>query len=322
MPTTKELRQSDPLAGKLTDDLPVIDAELLLDASPNAEREAVQALKRACLDTGFFYVANVFQQSGVDSRVLAQMNTFFSIPGDDPRKQAVNITKSKDDCGWTPLGGELAYQPGTVAHVESYDFGYLDYEGNLWPDLDGFRADITAYWNTLSTLGYAILERLAIAVGLDRGFFVEKCRTEELNTLRLLHYPQNDIGGDDENVGISAHTDFECLSLLYQTAPGLELTDVNGRWYDTPATDGGLFVFIDDMLETWTNGYLKATGHRVRHTNEQRFSTVLFMAVDDDIVIEPLPEFDGVSEPGKYVAVKQEQHIDDEVDRAKANTPE
>ena len=158
-----------------------------------------------------------------------------------------------------------------------------------------------------------------MAVELDPQYFVDRCGTQELNTLRLLHYPKDDIIGDAENVGISAHTDFECLSLLYQTAPGLELTDIKGNWYDTPATEGGLFVFIDDMLELWTNGLLKATGHRVRHTSEQRFSIVLFMAVDRGRTVGPLPEFNGVAGPRRYTPITQEAHIDAEMARAKAN---
>ncbi|MFQ5609145.1 MAG: 2OG-Fe(II) oxygenase family protein, partial [Woeseiaceae bacterium] len=320
MPSTKELRQGDPLAGRLTDALPVIEASSLLDKTPDAERAAALAIRNACLQTGFFYVRNSFQESGADTRLLTQMKHFFELPDNDSRKQAVSGALNENGVGWTPPGGESAYQPGTIAHVESFDFARMSDATNLWPDLDEFRRDVTNYWNVVAAIGSAILERLALAVGLDRTFFVDRCRTEELNTLRLLHYPESNIGGDETNVGISAHTDFECLSLLYQTGPGLELTDVNGNWYDTPATDGGLFVFIDDMLETWTNGLLKATGHRVRHTSERRFSIVMFMAVDDGVTVQPQSEFDGISMPGTYPPVRQRAHIKAEMARARANT--
>ncbi len=320
MPTTDELRQDDPLAGKLTDALPVIDASLLLDSTPGGIKKASYAVKHACLNTGFFYVTNAFGSTGADKKLLTQMASFFSLSDDDPRKQAVTSASSPDDLGWTPVGGESAYQPGTIAHVESFDVGREEDNENVWPDLVGFRESVTAYSDTVTNIGNAILERLALAVELNPRYFTDRCESQELNTLRLLHYPENEVSDDGQHVGISAHTDFECLSLLYQTAPGLELTDVNGKWYDTPATEGGLFVLIDDMLELWTNGLLKATGHRVRQTSEQRFSIVLFMAVDRGRTVGPLPEFDGVAERGRYTPTTQEAHIDAEMARAKANS--
>ncbi len=319
MPTTDDLRQGDPLTGKITDALPAIDASLLLDSTPDAIKKAGDAVKKACLNTGFFYVTNAFGSTEADKKLLSQMALFFNLPDNDPRKQSVDSAASPNGLGWTAVGGESAYQPGTIAHVESFDFGREEDDNNVWPDLADFRETVTTYWDTVTKIGNSILERLAVAVELDPQYFVDRCGTQELNTLRLLHYPKDDVIGDAENVGISAHTDFECLSLLYQTAPGLELTDIKGNWYDTPATEGGLFVFIDDMLELWTNGLLKATGHRVRHTSEQRFSIVLFMAVDRGRTVGPLPEFNGVAGPRRYTPITQEAHIDAEMARAKAN---
>ena len=315
MPTTRELRQQDPVAGRLTDELPTIDASLLLN--PDRFREATDAVRKASLDTGFFYVTNVFTENSADGGLLVQMQSFFDLNDDDPVKQSVRAEHS--EYGWIPVGGEPPYQPGTVAHIESFDLGPPADEDNFWPEISGFRSDVETYWRTATELGNTILRHLAIVAGLDEMFLVDKCSTHELSTMRLLNYPKNDVAADDINVGISAHTDFECISLLYQTAPGLELTDTGGRWHDTPATDGGLFVLLDDMLEFWTNGFFKATGHRVRHTNERRFSIVIFMAVDDGITIQPLPKFAGLAPEGRYPAITQEEHIEAELARARAN---
>ena len=320
MPTTEKLRQSDASVGQLENGVPVIDAALLRDDSEEAQAAAVAAVRDACTRTGFFYVTNVFE-SGSDNALLARMQHFFALPDDDPRKRAVQVDDAGES-GWHPFGSESAYQPGTIAHLESYDFGRVGDGYNLWPPIDGFQPDVQEYWRDVGELGLRILRHIAVAVGLHEDFFAGQCRSQEHNTLRLLHYPQSDVPADDINVGISAHTDFECLSLLYQTAPGLEMTDVNGNWYDTPVTDGGLFVFLDDMLEFWTNGQLKATGHRVRHTPDQRFSIVLFMAVDDGITIEPLPEFIGDDGEAKYPPVTQDDHIEAEMARSRENTVE
>ncbi len=122
----------------------------------------------------------------------------------------------------------------------------------------------------------------------------------------------------DQKVGIAAHTDFECITLLYQTAGGLELLDVNGRWLAAPVEDGRIVV----MLERWTNGVFKATGHRVRSTDEQRYSIVMFVAANEDMDIGPLQQFVTRDTPARYALISQEQHIENEIQRAKDNAAE
>ena len=100
---------------------------------------------------------------------------------------------------------------------------------------------------------------------------------------------------------------------------GLELLNANDDWLDAPAQDGVLIVLLGDMLERWTNGLFKASGHRVRNTPERRYSIVQFLAVDKDVVVEPLEPFVTAESPAKYAAIEQEQHINDEVSRAQEN---
>ena len=326
MPSTRELKQSDPLVGLAP------GAELCMDARQLAHRDGVQRAvlvdraRKACLGTGFFYVDNAFAGDPVVANALAQMQRFFSLPDDDLRKIAVDNRHKQGSYGWMPMFGEPAYQPGTRAHVESFDCGLggkphsiKALEGsNVWPDLPGFRDDIGALWDRLADVAGSVLDVLAEAAGLDRGFLSSRCNTQELSTLRLLHYP----GGHSEDrlrdVGIAAHTDFECISLILQTSPGLELTDVHGQWYEAPAHPDRVIVLLDDMLERWTNGFFQATGHRVRRTDASRYSIVLFVAVNADQAIRPLERFVSAANPARFDAVTQRQHIDTEVRRSEA----
>ncbi len=138
--------------------------------------------------------------------------------------------------------------------------------------------------------------------------------------MRLLNYPENDAPLTDANVGISAHTDFECMTLIYQTAPGLELFATDGNWYDVPGHDGRLIVMLGDMMERWTNGMFRATGHRVRNTGKQRSSIVMFFAVNDDETIAPLENFVSLTtRPARYDAVRQRDHLQREMQKAAQN---
>ena len=320
MPLTSDLQQTDPVRGQKHRSVPCIDVREI----GGNDASVIATIRAACLDTGFFYLDHVFENQDTMRRTLGQMHAFFGLDDVDPRKQAANVAVTKLKQGWTPLYGELPYQPGTIAHVESFDCGRRappdsDDPPNVWPALPDFQRDVRACWDALSAAGTAVLDGLSQAAGLQRHFFTDRCSSHQFNTLRLLNYPENDAPETDENVGISAHTDFECMTLIYQTAPGLELLATNGNWYDVPGHDGRLIVMLDDMLERWTNGTFRATGHRVRNTGEQRFSIVMFFAVNDEEIIAPLENFISENRPAKYAAIKQRDHLQREMQKAAHN---
>lgn len=87
----------------------------------------------------------------------------------------------------------------------------------------------------------------------------------------------------------------------------------DGQWLDASIGSRRLVVLPGDMLERWTNGVFSATGHRVRCTDEQRNSIVMFIAVNDDVYAEPLPEFVTDGAPARYLPISQEQHIANEM---------
>lgn len=317
---TSELRQGDRIHGELLRSVPCVDAQSLA----GGEAQAIATVREACLEPGFFFLEGGFDGSDSTARTLRQMATFFGLDDADPRKQAVDVSHSLDGQGWTPLFGELPYQPGTTAYVESFDCGRppptgRDESAAFWPGLPGFRNDVRACWNTLAMTGDAVLTGLSLAAGMERRFLADRCASHELSKLRLLNYPQNAAPESGGNVGISAHTDFECMTLILQTAPGLELLAADGNWYDVPAYDGRLVVLLDDMLEHWTNGFFRATGHRVRNTPGQRFSIVMFFAVNDDEIVAPLAEFVTPDRAAKYPAVRQREHLDRELKKATLN---
>jgi len=105
-----------------------------------------------------------------------------------------------------------------------------------------------------------------------------------------VHYPADPARAVAE-WGISAHTDYECFTILHVTAPGLQVMNANGDWIDAPPVEGAFVINIGDMLEAMTNGRFIATPHRVRNVPDERFSFPLFCSLDYDTMIEPLPQF-------------------------------
>lgn len=317
MPRTSDLNQHDPVSGDIDDATTVIDAGALLESDGGS---VVDAVRQACTGDGFFFIDPGPQQRSAIDATLAAMQAFFSLDDDDARKRAVLAGDSRR--GWRPRYSEPAYQPDTISSLEAFDVGMDEIETRepgSWPSVDGFRSAVTACWTEYLRLGDRVLEVIAEAAGVESQTFASRCQTRHLNSMRLLHYAGDQSKSDPRSVGISAHTDFECITLLYQSAPGLELRSVDGHWLDSAASVGRIVVMLDDMLEHWTNGLFKATGHRVRETDEQRFSIVLFFAVDDEEVVRPLPPFVSDERPSAYLPVTQRDHLQSQIERAVEN---
>jgi isopenicillin N synthase-like dioxygenase len=328
MPSTKHLNQNAP--SKMLDctQVPNLDLAPLFGNEPPV-REALEVqIHQACLETGFFYVHNSCVEEPVIRNALLASQSFFHTPDDGQIKQAVHNRLSGDMKGWGPMFGEPSYQPGTVAHLESFDLGqqldlqqYLELgiEPNLWPDLPGFQHAVLTYYEAVTEMGRALSGVFSGMLGMERDFINRHSNERAPRTMRLLHYPANEVPADNRNVGISAHTDFECFTIINQTAGGLELTDVEGDWYQAPSDIGSFTIILGDMLERFSNGYLKATGHRVVNNPWQRLSMVLFFAVDGDFEVGPLPQFTGPDNPARYAPITQDEHIRVELERAAAH---
>ena len=328
MPSTEHLDQNAPSRTLDRAHIPNLDIAPLFGNDPVACGALERQIQKACNETGFFYVHNSCVDQSVIRRTLEVSRAFFQTPDDDPLKQAVHNRHAGDMKGWGPMFGEPAYQPGTVAHVESFDLGQqlpgsryaeLGIEPNIWPDIPGFRETVLEYYESVTAMGRALSEVFSVMLGMDRDFINRHSGERAPRTMRLLHYPANGIPADDRNVGIAAHTDFECFTIIHQTAGGLELTGVGGEWYRAPSDVGSFTVLLGDMLERLSNGDLKATGHRVVHTPWQRLSMVLFFALDGDYEVAPLPQFTGADGPALYTPVTQDEHIRNELERAAAN---
>lgn len=320
MPTTIDLDQRETTKGCVSGKTPCLSLDAVIDATDAQLVTIIDSLREACLETGFFYLDVGSERAAVD-KALERALDFFQLADNDERK--TRSPRGQDGYGWTPMFSEPAYQPGTVAHLEAFDCGIEDVRNtgarNIWPDVPGFQQDAVQCWDTASDIGRVVLRLLSTAAGFNADFLGEACGSRELNTMRMIHYPESDIAADDRNVGISAHTDFECATLIYQTAPGLELRTAKGHWLDAPSADGRFVVLLGDMLERYTNGYFRATGHRVRHTRHQRMSLVMFLAVNGDVRVEPRAPHVDKFNPPRYAGIYQGDHIDAEIERARSN---
>jgi isopenicillin N synthase-like dioxygenase len=287
--------------------VPIVDISGLRSADP-AERERVAGqIGRAAREVGFLYVTG----SGVDEsrfeRMLTATKEFFALPVEEKMRSYIGLSRCHR--GYVPVGEE-GVENGTPDRKEAFDTALdlpaddPDYLAgnpmlgpNSWPDLPDFTEAVTDYYDAVLEVGHLLLRAFAVALDEDPDVF-SRHATKTPSQLRLVHYPYNPDARD--GLGIGAHTDYECFTLLKPTAPGLEVLNGAGRWIDVPPVEGTFVVNIGDLLELWTNGAFVATSHRVRRVVEERYSFPLFFNVDYDTEVKPLPQFaaaDGRTRP-------------------------
>lgn len=317
--------------------IPVIDIAPLMGDDPAARIATAREIGEACKHVGFFYIRNHGIDPALIERTYAHSRAFHASPAE--LKKRVSVDLSPGNRGWSPAspddddpdpelyrlvppkdpGNDYLTKPRLHATFDlsldipddDPDFlaGNIMLVPNQWPDwLPGFRAEVMEYFNAVLGLGDHLFRAFALALDLPEDFFIERSR-KPTSQLRLLHYPANELPMNNDNLGIYAHSDFECFTILHQRSAGLQVMNAADEWVEAPPIEGTYIVNIGDLLEGWTNGLFKATQHRVVNTGKERFSMPLFFAADYHTVVEPLPCFVGPGNPPRYNAIVAGDHL-------------
>jgi len=293
--------------------VPVIDVAGL--SSPNAaERRAVaERIGRAAREVGFLHVVGHGLPETLFEGLLDAAQRVFAEPME--RKMAWYIGRSTNHTGYVPEGEEV-FASGKIDRKEAYDVSLDCPDGdaaapmlgaNLWPEVAGFKAAVSAYYAAVADLARRMFAGFALALDLPEDHF-EAHLTRPPSQLRLIHYPFDpDAAPDQEGIGV--HTDYEFFTILRGTAPGLEVMNGEGRWIDAPPVPGAFVINIGDMLEAWTNGAFVATSHRVRKVAQERYSFPFFATCDYDTVVAPHPRFVDQARPARYPPIVSGEHL-------------
>ncbi len=286
--------------------IPLIDIAALRTGTQEEQARVAKELGRAAREIGFLYVTGTGIDEKLFDSLLAVAKQFFALPTTE--KMAVYIGKSRNHRGYVPEGEEV-FAGGTKDKKEAFDMsrdlpaddpdflaGNPLLGPNQWPELPGFKEAASAYYDAVFALGRMLMGGFAKSLGEELDFF-DGYITKPPSQLRLIHYPFDAAAADA--MGIGAHTDYECFTLLRSTAPGLEVLNGAGTWIDAPPIPGAFVVNIGDMLEIWTNGAFVATSHRVRKVKEERYSFPLFFTVDYDTEVKPMPRFVSEAAPAR-----------------------
>ncbi|HET8602026.1 MAG TPA: 2-oxoglutarate and iron-dependent oxygenase domain-containing protein [Segeticoccus sp.] len=250
--------------------LPVLD--LRQSADPATAPVFRDALREATHEYGFFYLIGHGLEAERIAELFAVARRFFALPEAD--KLAIENLHSPHFRGYTRLGGERTQ--GKQDWREQIDIGperpaitprTADWDvlqgPNQWPTaLPELREVVTAWNASMAQVGLRLLREWAESLGQDRAVFDPAFAVDPSELTKVVRYPG--LPDDGAAQGVGAHQDSGVLTLLLVEPGSVGLqAEHDGEWVDVPSVDGALVVNIGELLEYATDGYLRATVHRV-----------------------------------------------------------
>lgn len=297
------------------DHVPAVDLTPLRSGGDTAAMAA--RIAHALGNIGFMYVTGHGVAQDVTARAFAAAEAFFALPEED--KTALHITGSGPALhGYTGFFGETN-DPGRSRDLkEIFDLGREAADGRVrpffgptpWPpSLPEFRADMMAYHDAMLDLARQIMAGIALSLGLAEDHFAPLMQ-EPIGIQRMLHYPPQARVDDDSLIGIGAHTDYGCLTILAQDdAGGLQVMNRDGVWIEAPPVPDAFVINVGDMLQRLTNDRYLANLHRVINVSgRDRYSLPFFFDFDAETVVAPLAACTGPDSPPRYAPVVCGEH--------------
>lgn len=276
--------------------IPLLDLSRL-DAGEAPRAAFLAELRAAAHDVGFFYLTG----HGVEPALLGDLvefsRRFFALPAAE--KLAIEMVNSPHFRGYNRVAWELTR--GAPDWREQIDIGaerralpresgepaWTRLQGpNQWPAaLPELRPLVLRWQNAAMGVLARLLRAFALALGQSEDALESLYLDEPHHLVKLIRYPGRDTTESEQGVG--AHKDAGLLTLLLQdTQEGLQV-ETNDGWVGVPPRSGTFVVNIGELLELASDGYLRATLHRVvaPPAGVERISVAFFLGARLDATV-------------------------------------
>jgi isopenicillin N synthase-like dioxygenase len=307
--------------------IPVIDVAEGFAGDRRATDRVAREIEQACTGSGFFYIRGHGVPQAVVDRSLAEAQDFFHLPVEEKRRVGINARHR----GWNALGDALMYEAKRPDYKEFSSIGLELPDSdpdvaageklrgpNNWPEgRPGFRAALSAYYDAMRACGQNLLRCVAVSLGQAPDFFAPHY-TKPLQRTQIIYYPPQPPQSDEDQFGLAPHTDFGCITLLWQDDNGgLEVLErSSGTWIPAPPMPGTLVVNVGDLLGRWTNDRYASTPHRVlNRSGRERFSIATFHDPNFKAPVDPCA-FGVAQADCRYEPIQAGDHILGRIERS------
>lgn len=225
-------------------DLPLIDFETL-NAKCASGKRTQQSIKErhrlftALHDTGFSYLKHPgINQATIDT-LFAHSKDFFSKPFSEKTKILGQLDKGRGPSQGYSNPAKLAHDP-TTSDIKEFFGMYRDDDTakpNQWlPDTESqaMRADLVRFFGSCHGVILELLSALAEEIGLEADA-LHPFVSEKNHFIACLLYPSTSAESFQSRVRAAAHTDYGCLTLLFNdSGEGLQVMRQDGEYEYVP----------------------------------------------------------------------------------------
>jgi len=216
------------------------------DASGESREAFARDLRRACSESGFFYLKPPKSLFGEEENeeIFEAAKSFFALSMEE--KMKMDYANSPQFRGYVSLG--LENTRGKIDAREQVEFGV-----HSAPK----RKDMTHFYERL------IGKNQYPSNEFEETYFDYMFAEQPNMQMKICKYPIA-IDGGESSFGVGPHTDTSFVSILLQDdVGGLQVEIEKDAWIDATPIEGYFVVNIGEMLQIMTGGYYKATPHRV-----------------------------------------------------------
>ena len=280
------------------DKIPVIDVSKLRSGTPETAHAVALEIRQAAEEVGFFYILNHGIPEAVIKQAYYVAKEFFNLPKE--LKDSVKINTNHH--GYLSVGEAKMAEAERVDLKESFVWG-LDLPDehssvtmenpflgrNQWPDeMPEFKRSVYPFFEAGLQCGRDMMRAFALGMEIPEDSFL-KATNEPIARSSIIHYPPQPEDLGVEQFGVAPHTDYGCLTLLWQDqVGGLEVQTREGEWVTAHPIENTLVVNVGDLLTRWTNEGFKSTPHRVvNRKGQERYSMVIAWDPNFDTVVDP-----------------------------------
>ena len=278
--------------------IPVIDTAPLRFGTSEAAQAVALKIRQAAEEVGFFYICNHGISEAVIEQAYRAAQGFFS----RPKKWKNSVKINSNHHGFLSVGEAKMEQAERVDLKESFVWG-LDLPDdhpsvteknpflgrNQWPkEMPELQKGVYPFFEAGLQCGRNMMRAFALGMELPEDSFL-KSTNEPIARSSIIYYPPQSQNLGENQFGVAPHTDYGCLTLLWQDqVGGLEVQTSEGEWVTAHPIEGTLVVNVGDLLMRWTNDCFKSTPHRVvNRKGVERYSMVIAWDPNFETLVDP-----------------------------------
>ncbi len=268
--------------------LPILDFAKFRQGG-EAKAEFIAELADVTHNIGFFYLKNHGIEQSLLDRALELSKQFFNLPLEE--KLEIQMVNTRHFRGYTKLKDEITREKPDSREQLDYmpeyeaipldeipiDQPWLRIQGpNQWPkSIPELKTTLLDLQSQQVELAKLLVTAFAESLGQSPDAFAHTYSTNPSVLCKAIHYP----GTESAEQGVGVHKDGGYLTLLMQDdVTGLEVLK-DDEWVVAEPIRGTFIVNIGELLEIASQGYLKATLHRVTTPPKgvDRFALAFFL---------------------------------------------